>query len=118
MSRTYKDLNKGKCKRLQKESHLLWLDYSPTKILWWRQGPEQAYFDNNICPVNKWLSRLTWKEKAFYEQWYKVSPSHWNRLYHRVPARRKSKQLIHLYYKTGREDLVFPDYKRPHVYYW
>ena len=47
-------------------------------------------------------------------------PAWWNHLYDIVPARRRTKALLDKIKKVPGvvDEIVFPDYKRPHIYYW
>jgi hypothetical protein len=45
---------------------------------------------------------------------WKGTPSWWNNLHHTRPTRRQTKRLLRAY----REDTIFPNGKKPHVYYW
>jgi hypothetical protein len=47
-------------------------------------------------------------------------PAWWNHLYDIVPARRRTKALLDKIKKVPAEaeEIIFPDFKRPHIYYW
>jgi hypothetical protein len=55
--------------------------------------------------------------------WFKLTmrgyPKQWDVDFHIRPARIRSNQLLHLIERGVPDDLLhFPDYRKPHIYYW
>lgn len=64
-------------------------------------------------------SREPYEERALGGQ-LMTDPGWWNHLYDIVPARRRTKALLGVVKKLPdvADEAIFPDYKRPHNYYW
>jgi hypothetical protein len=80
----------------------------------------KIYDDMSAFEREKWSRRLD----KFWKQWaypvdYSSSPGKWNRLHSTVPARRKTKiNLNKVLYNLNDDHLLWPDYKKPLIYYW
>ena len=97
MSRTWRRTQKGK-----KACHEKQLD----------KGIEYTTYSFSL-----WPHTFNIGEDYFY---WMTTPSHWNNRYHTRPRRRKESQLLHQI-KTGFRDydeVVFPDGRKPTIYFW
>lgn len=54
------------------------------------------------------------------KRWHKHYPRHWDKVYHTKPARIKTHRLEHEVCSGRRDadDTVWPDGRKPHIYYW
>lgn len=70
--------------------------------------------------------KMAWRNIYYGESyirrysWASSYPAWWDRVFHNRPARAKSNQLIRLVMREIRDpdDLVWPDHRKPHIYYW
>lgn len=101
MSRTYRRTQKG-----QKRS---WL-FRPSS---WRTWDKE---------IEHFVSRYPHRARDIddYFHWLHNEPWYWRHNYHTIPMRAETRHLIHwvLSDKTDADDLVWPDGKKPHIYYW
>jgi hypothetical protein len=87
------------------------------RIIWTLSGPSSRadFWDN--C----WYYRK-YKKKYFQDQWhhfFMTTPSWWTREHMIQPARKDSKRKLKTILKgIDAENILWADYKRPHIYYW
>jgi hypothetical protein len=101
MSRTYRKTFRGKFTtegKMKAES---------------RNEPRRGY------TIAEWLVNMSARTKS---DWlcYSNMPSHWAHDYHTVPRRAEERELIGKILKgeLDYDEVVFPDGKKPVVYYW
>lgn len=114
MSNTYRDKVKA--------------HYNKSSKQWTRElvGNNRIYRFSVIWHQLKLKEYDYFKNKPFYTQIhltvcrYDKNPSWWNHQYSTVPARRKERDLLMKLLRTPElaDMLVFPDFKKPVVYYW
>jgi hypothetical protein len=58
-------------------------------------------------------------EKYDDHAWSSNWPRYWDKIFHIRPARRKNRQLEHSILRGADPDnMVWPDDRKPHIYYW
>ena len=73
------------------------------------------------CRKQRWLKNNPHRRKDVDDWFYEMTtPSCWNKLKHTKPRRCKEKELTHniFYDKVDPENVVWPNGKKPHIYYW
>jgi hypothetical protein len=111
MSRTYRRTNKGR------------------KATWLPNIYESDYYGGTLCGYS-WAPKIDavefiqkhpkyYNDIGNYFHWM-TTPSHWNHDFHTVPRRAKERQLTQKIKKgeLDPDDTVWPDGKKPHIYYW
>lgn len=76
-----------------------------------------GHYSNNGLE-NRLKARGISKEEM--KHFYDSHPRHWDKVMHTRPARIRSNRLAHLITKgvIDADDTVWPDYRKPHIYYW
>lgn len=76
-----------------------------------RQAPSRGYSGRALA------RRIG--EDLFNEVWMKNYPRHWDKVFHTRPARARTRLLEQRILRgEDPDDLVWPDYRKPHIYYW
>jgi hypothetical protein len=104
MAKTKRDKIKNKFKRFHRAQRL-----APIGHEFYRVSFRESYRESNFL----------YEEQALGGQLMN-DPNWWNHLYDIVPARRRTKALLDKIKKVPgvAEEIIFPDFKRPHIYYW
>ncbi len=77
--------------------------------LWVSENAKRLWQDGYRCRLWRPMHKLTMNG---YPKWWDVA-------YHTRPARIRSNRLLHLIERGVDSDLLnFPDYRKPHIYYW
>lgn len=79
------------------------------------------YYFRNLRAEKRFLEKHPEKESEMNEYFYWMTePGWWIREFMTRPARQKCKRLLEKIKKGERDpdDTVYPDNKKPHIYYW
>ncbi len=89
--------------RGQRRFHTMRIKCNRRRLVW-------EYYGGDV-----WWNDKPWRPTIFMSG----CPKAWNKAYHIRPARRRSNFLEHLIERGVEIDASeFPDYRKPHIYYW
>jgi|19_taG_2_1085344.scaffolds.fasta_scaffold00062_21 hypothetical protein len=79
-------------------------------------GKYKRIRDEDFCAGWEYLST---NHPGFMYTWWNSTPSWWNNEFHTRPARTQTRNTLRkINLDNYEDDWDFPNYKKPHIYYW